>query len=446
MDLNEAAQRIFKYHWVLILLMTVIGLSVPALLVASKEDAYAASARIVMGSADAKDGQAANALADTALALATSPGSLTTALETAGVQRAESDVADHVRVDPVGTSGVLQISVTDRDPAVSAAIANALAAEIVQRRETAILGDTEALLAQTDEQITALAQNVAAIEAEADAAARAEALARARGESPGSSLQAISLRHSQAVAQLNRMQGQRQDLAQNLAQAVRPEVIDDTATRGTLVQSGLAARLAVGGLLGLILGIALAATWEAWRPTLSPAALARHLGVPLLGHVKRLPRDATQLSDRWLASYVSLAADGAGVRSFELVPVGPGVDVAGLARSLAAETDQETPGQPGRDIVPVTLDGPHDSRLPSTWTQPGTGVVVVAPRKVKSTWLTSLERHVHLTRQPVIGVISYAHEAPVVEPGKAQASKHVPSTAPSRTGQQDSAPTVSATS
>lgn len=413
MDLNEAAQRIFRYHWVLILVVTLVGLAVPYALAQLEDDAYVASARIVMGAADARDGQEANALADTALALATSPGALEEALDSAGADRDTSDVAAQVRVDPVGASGVLQISVTDRDPAVSASLANALADRIVQQREEAVLGDSEELLAQTDAQIATLVANVAAIEDEADRVARADAAARARGEAVGnSSLQAIALRHSQAVEQLSRAQGQRQDLAQTLAEAVRPEVIDASTSRGVLVENALQARLAVGALLGLILGVALAATREAWRPTLGPAALARTLGVPLLGHLRRLPQDAGTLPDPWLASYVELAAEKAGVHSFELVPVGPRAHVTGLAQSLARDGDGDV--GVGHDVVPVELDGPHDSQLPARWTQRGTGIVVVAPTKVQSTWLNNLERHVQLTRQPVIGVITYGGRSPAL--------------------------------
>ena len=257
------------------------------------------------------------------------------------------------------------------------------------------------MLATTDEQIATLTKNVQDIEAQADKEAAAQAASRAQGLQPTTSLDGIRLRHDQAVAQLSRAQSQRQQLAQDLAKVVRPEVIDASATSGTLVPSGLLPRLVVGTLLGLIVGVALAATLEAWRPTYSPAALARHLGVPLLGRLRRLPHGHATLPDPWLASYVSLAAEGAGVHSFELVPVGPQVDTTGLANSLAVE------GEGKQDIVPLALDAPHHSRLPAAMTGPGTGIVVVAPRKVRSTWLSTLERHAHLTRQPVIGVITY---------------------------------------
>ncbi|MDK3257097.1 hypothetical protein [Blastococcus capsensis] len=439
MDLNEAAQRIFKYHWVLILVTVIVGISIPLLLSRLDDDAYAASARLVIGSADARDGQEANALADTALAVATSPEAIAEALQQAGVDREPSAVAGNVRVDPVGSSGVLELSVTDADPQASAEIANALATEIVERREDAVFGNTQALLAETDERIAALTETVRAIEAEADAAARAEAAARAVGAPLGTGLAAIALRHDQAVTELGRAQAQRQDLAQSLAESVRPQVVDASAGEGSLVATGLPARLAVGGLLGLILGVALAATLEAFRPTLSPAALARHLDVQLLGNVRRLPRGPEELTDKWLASYVNLAADGAGVRSFELVPVGPQIDVRGLARGLAADSEQLGSG---KEIVPVVLDGPHDSHLPARLTQPGTGIVVVAPRKVQAPALASLERHVALTRQPVIGVIGYGSPAGAAP----QQRDSVPGDSARRPVEQDPAPTAAASS
>lgn len=437
MDLNEAVERIFKYHWLLILVVTLLGVAVPVALAQLQEDSYVSSARIVMGAEDAKDGQQANALADTALALATSPGAVEKALGDAGVQRDAAAVAAEVRVDPVGTGGVLQLSVTDSEPKAAAGIANSLAAQVVAQRTDAVLGDTERLLAQTDEQIATLTKNVQDIELEADAEAAAEAAARANGVEPGTSLEAIKLRHSQAVEQLSRAQAQRQDLAQNLAQAVRPEVVDATATDGMLVETTLPARAVLGLLLGLILGVALAATLEAWRPTLGPSALARHLGVPLLGRLRRLPQGAAALPDPWIAQYVSLAADGAGVHSYELVPVGPQVDVTGLARSLTLE------GEGKQDVVPLALEGPHDSRLPASLTGPGTGIVVVAPKKVKGSWLATLERHSHLTRQPVIGVIAYGGKGQAVA---AKSDDDTPDVHSRRPAEQNNAPTAAVTS
>jgi capsular polysaccharide biosynthesis protein len=429
-DLNEAAERIFKYHWVLILVVTLLGVAVPVVLDRFDEDSYVATSRIAIGAEDARDLEEANSMADTALAMATSPGVFNQALETAGVRPTAGEAGPEVRVQPVGTSGVLQLSVTHSDSEAAARIANTLAELVVAQRTATVLGDTQALLAQSEEQIAQLTETVAALGVEADAAARAEAAARLRGEVPAATLDAIRLRYSQAVDQLSAAQAQRQELATTLAQAARPEVLDVSATEGVLVDTSLAARIAVGALLGFILGIALAATWEAFRPTVSAAGLARHLGVPLLGRLRRLPDSAGALQDKWLASYVTLAADGAGVHSFELVPVGPEVDVTGLARSLASETEGS------REIVPVALDGPHDTRPPVQMASPGTGVVVVAPDRVKSSWLGNLERHVRLTRQPVIGVIAYGGKAhgPVPQKAAATSPQARPGVQPADTG------------
>jgi hypothetical protein len=432
-DLNEAAERIFKYHWVLILLTTIIGLSVPVVLAQGQEDAYVASARIDMGAQDPRDGEEAAGLADRALAIATSPAVLDKALETAGVAGDPAAVGTLVSVEPVGASGVVQLSVTSPDATAAAAVANALATAVVEQRTEAVRGNITRLATQLDEQIAALTTTIAAIEAEAQAAANEEARLRAQGLNPGSLLDAIELRYRQAFDQLNGLVAERRDLTTTLAEAPSPSVTDASSTQGVLIEDSLLPRVAAGGLLGLILGIALAATLEAWRPTLGPAALARHLGVPLLGNLRRLPHTAADLPDRWLTSYVSLAADNARVRSFELVPVGPDVDVTGLARSLAAEAEG------GTDIVPLALNGPHDAELPSAGARAGTGIIVVAPKRVKGSWLTNLERHVHLTRQPVIGVIAYrkggspvkqAAPAPAHTPAHTPAHAHAPAPAP----------------
>ncbi|MCA0144870.1 hypothetical protein [Blastococcus sp. LR1] len=404
MDLTEAAQRIFKYHWVLILVTTLIGLSIPLLLAQAQDDEYRASARIVMGSADPRDGEEATSQADAALGVATSPGVVGDALTETGVQRDADEVAGRVRVEPVGTSGVLELAVTDPDPAASAALANALADAIVERRAEAVLGDTERLLQATDEQIAELAATVTAIQDEAAAAARQESRAIALGLAPDSTLDAIELRNDQAVDQLNRAQDQRQLLAQTLAETVRPDVIDRAPEQGTLVDASVPARLAVGALLGLLLGIALAAALEAWRPTLNGHTLARHFGVPLLGHLPRLPGRGAGIDDPRLTTYVSLAADGAGVRSYELVQVGPKTDVSPLAEALAR-------GDGNHDVLPAEESASNGTLALSTRSHGGAGVIVVAPERTRSTWLEDLERHVQLTRQPVIGVVTYGKRA-----------------------------------
>ncbi|SFL25618.1 hypothetical protein [Geodermatophilus ruber] len=392
MDLNEAAQRILRRHWVLIVVMTVIGLSIPVALLRLQEDTYEATARIVIGAGDARDSNEATALADTALALATSEGVLGRALEQAGARRDPVIFVEQVQVEPVGTSGVLELSVTDTDARASAAIVNAIAAEVVRMRDDGFYASTRQALADTDAEIATLSQRIAEVEAAADST-----VARF------GRVDALALRHAQAVGERANLQGQRQQLVQALAGAVRPQVVDASATAGILVPSEAPSRLAVGGILGLVLGVALAATKESLRPTLNAAAIARHLGAPLLGRLPRRPRGDTGVSDPWLANYLKLAADDAGVRSVQLVPVGPWVDVSGLARDLDDE-------EGGLRVTPLALDAEatRDQVRQREAVGPGAGIVAVVPAVVKGTAVFEhVERHTELTRQPVIGVITY---------------------------------------
>jgi hypothetical protein len=160
-------------------------------------------------------------------------------------------------------------------------------------------------------------------------------------------------------------------------------------------------RLVIGGLLGLLVGVMLAAVREALRPTLDLRALARRLRAPLLGRLSSAPDADTALEDPWLVSYLTTAATTWGVRTVQLVPVGRRpVDVSGIARSVD--------GRNGLRVVPLLLPGSDRAGAPSAPAAVAdAGIVVVAPKVVKGNLLRSLERHLGVTRQRVIGVIGY---------------------------------------
>ena len=411
MDLNEAAQRIVRRHWFLLVLMTVIGVAVPAAVIRMEASSYLATARITIGAADTRDGQEATALADTALALATSRGVVAGALDRADVQADPAAVVEEVTVEPIGTSGVLELSVVDPDARASAAIVNAVAAEIVRLRDHAVVSPARAVLAQTDAQIAVLTARIADIERAADAAV-----------AQLGNVEALALEHAQAMEQRSALESQRQGLLENLTAAVRPRIIDASATEGVLVPAALTTRLAVGGLLGLVLGVAIAATRESLRPTLSGAAIARYLGAPLLARLRRAPQEGSGTSDPWLANYLTLAADGAGVTSVQLIPVGRPVDVSALARTLDDRAG-------GPHVVSLVLD--HDGPRHAVDPQPAgqrAGIVAVTPDVVKGTALfADLERHAELAHHPIIGVITYRGRAGRQRSDARAAARHVAS-------------------
>ncbi len=390
MDLNLVAQRILRRHWAVITLLVLVGVSVPLALDRMQEPTFEASARFTLGSSDTRDAQEAGVLADTALALATAPETVSRVLTEVGVVRDPVLVVEAVHVAPMGTSGVLQMTATDTDATVAATLTNALVTEVVRVRDEAITGNTRQGMTEIDEQIATLSQEILRIEDTADAAAARWA-----------NLEALALRHAEAVEQRTRLENQRQDLVALLSTVEAPRIIDASATAGLPVPTALTTRLAIGALLGLVLGIALAATLEAWRPTLTGPGIAHHLGAPLLGRLPRPPRHDTELDDPWLVNYLTLATDAAGVRSVQLAPVGPDVDVSGLAHEL-----DDPHG--GVRVVPFSFD-PRTPQQGAYSPRPGTGIVAVVPDVVKGTAVFErLERHVELARQPVVGVLTYS--------------------------------------
>lgn len=400
MDLYEAAQRIFRRHWVLILVFVLIGLAVPLAINKLQGTDYVGTARVDLG-VDSRSGTDSTALADGALGLATSPEVLGTAIKQAKVSRDVQDMIlnQDVAVTPVGTSGVLDISVTDSDAKAAAGMANALAAEIVQIREQNSYAAMQQLMSQLRQQSAALTQQIASVVDQAK---------RSVFAIPGLQQQQADL-----TAQRASVDQQIQSLAQTLATAQHPRVIDNSQKVGVPAQSNLAALVALGGLLGLFVGVAVAATREAMRPTLDRNALARHLGVPLLGRLPRGRKGTTAL-DPWLASYVGAAADAAEVRAVQLVPVGKHpADVTGLAHALDESVD-------GVHVTALQLPGRRRGRNAQA-TQPqaerlDAGIVVVAPEVMKSKYLAGLEQHLLVTRRPLIGVISYRRRLAQIVP------------------------------
>jgi capsular polysaccharide biosynthesis protein len=413
MDLNQAARRILVRHWAVILLLVLVGIAVPLALHRMEEPSYQASARFTIGSWDTRDGQEAGALADTGLALATSRAVMERALEASGFERDLAQLAEAIQVAPVGSSGVLELTVVDAGPRAAAAIADALAEEVVLVRDEAVFGENRETIAALDERITALSAQIALAEEQAVAAA-----ARLADVGP------IALRHDELVAQRSQLVDERQQLIQTLATTAAPRIVDPAALYGTAQPSVLHIRLAIGALLGIILGVALAATLEAWRPTLTGPAIARHLGAPLLARLPRPPWNNLRVRSPWLANYLTLAADAVGVRSVQLVPVGSWVNVAGLAESLDDETvgPRVTAlglGRSGQDVHPPLRES---------------GLVAVVPDVVKGTGpFEDLLRHAELTRQPIVGVITYRGRVRAADRRSATPHRPVPSAAGDRT-------------
>ena len=126
-ELRDAAKRIL-WHWKLLVACTALGFLVPFAFLRGGEARYVASTRLLVSTTT--DQAASASLADTATAIATSPSQLSWALLHLGVEEDLEAVVDEVSVGTIGDSGVVQLSVTDEDPAFAASLANALREQV----------------------------------------------------------------------------------------------------------------------------------------------------------------------------------------------------------------------------------------------------------------------------------------------------------------------------
>jgi len=482
LELGDAIQRILRRHWSLIALAVIVGLAIPVVAHARDEKRYVATSRLVIDASDPKDAQASTALADAAQGIVTSPGRVASSLRKAHATRNTTDFAAHnIAIKVIGSSGVVDLSVSDKSPTVATVVANDLARQLVQARQQVAGGDLPQLVESLNAQISAATQRIAELnEATGASAATVDARAaqarvlrlqhdgavRERSDlekqrqaviqqlgkpsvpqdvlnrqaatidsrinavnqriaeleaasaavadpqsSPGDVLR---LQHDEAVQERSDLQSQRQRLVESEALRPKATIIDPARQPSGPASSGLLADLVLGGLLGLVLGIALAAVLEVLRPSVvGSEALARELHVPVLGKLSAPPTGAKPVDDERLGGYVRLAANGAGVSSIRLVGAGPAIDLERMAEWLGAAS-----GLPRTDMALAAAQLPIDRGNGSSWGMPvvastngagvsSTGLVLVAPSTLKRSDLDPIAHLVKMTHWLLLGVITY---------------------------------------
>jgi capsular polysaccharide biosynthesis protein len=383
-ELNEAGRRIIGQHWELIVCLMLLGLCAGAALHLGDKPEYTASTRLVLGTADPKTSSESAGISDTAWALGTAPSKVSAAMTKARVtgRRAE-DIAKRVAVKAVGASGVLELSVTDRNPRVATALANAIAQQIRQARLDA--GDLElrGLLAGIDRRITAINKKVL----ELDQRVVTNPRVRSVGE---------SLSQQRAV-----LETQRTSALLDASKQPRPLIVSAATVPVEANASGRWPAIILGGILGLLLGAGLAAIFETLRPTLvGGEAVARELDAPLLGTLSG--RSAAANADApAVAGRLRLASKAAGVHNIGLLPLRRGVDLPHLAEQLGG-TGEDGAGHASRGRI-----GLFDVSSTTLVNGGGTGLVVVAPDAPKKAELEEIRNLLRLTPGPLLGVVTY---------------------------------------
>jgi len=390
-ELRDALQRIVKQHWVLIASCVVVGLVLGALL-ARNPATYTASTRLVLGTADPTSRVESNAIADTGKAIASSQAEVSGALRDAHVDRDANSVAKHVSVKPLGTSSVVQLTVSDKNRYAAQAIANALTKRVIAVRKDVLNGQVQQVISDLDQRISVLTAKIATLDQNA---VQRDLLLQQRATLQSEKISILSA-------------GAQRPTARVISAAVLPTHKDS---------SPFAQETVLGALLGLVLGIGIAGLKETFRPTLVGSdSLAREFDTPLLGTIDSQADDqrGRQTLAR-IAVRLRLAAETAESQSVGLVPVGHEVELGLLAATLdeLANVVGVRAAQRMGEAVPRA-----DASVPRFRIRPygllegrgdasETALVLVSPSVVKKEEIDEVSHLLRVAGAPVVGLITY---------------------------------------
>jgi capsular polysaccharide biosynthesis protein len=402
MDLQEVIRRIFFGHWVVIIACVVVSAGAIVTYHLFDTPTYTASTRVVLDAPAPTSGTEATAVADAAKAIVTSPTHVIAALNAAGVVRDPVKVTSNITLTPIGTSGILLLTVKDANAVAAAGIANALADDLIQTRlavsPAAQKAALDAQVKTVTDQITALNLESASLKNQLQslpvdpsnpqtASVKAQILA--------DRISADDNEVATLTQQLIHLDTERSSLGS--ASDTTPSVIDKATVPIQADPSRLPIDLALALIIGSVLGVALAATLETFRPTLANGdSVAKALGVPVLGWIP----DASGT----LPTRLKLAAAGADVRALELVGLGETPeDLHALARSLRGSLGQ---GQgEGKGLAIFSFDdAPARFRNGQA---PPSAFVLVAHGRIRKGALAPVVDLVSLSGRPLLGIIAH---------------------------------------
>lgn len=331
MEIDEVAARLVRQYWALLVICTLLPVVVVALIVVRQPAMYAADARIITSSQVPVTSSAADAIVSQVQAIATGPTSAGAALRNAGVRTNVANfVVNHVTVNGLGTSQVVDVTVTDPSPQVAQKAARVLADEVVNALNKVSQGGLSTTLAALDSEIVTLTEQRAALSAQT-------------AQNPqNQQLQAKLAGLDEVISNFTSDRGRLliQASTQGLA-----EVIDQPGLPQAPESKGLAQKLGLAGLLGLVLGILLAAGAETIRPTVPGARrVSRRLSSPMLGSLTETEMHGTRtVTFDNVALRVRLAAANAGVSTVALVDAEGQQALADLADKLTQANFQASP-------------------------------------------------------------------------------------------------------
>ena len=371
MEIDEVAARLLRQYWMLLAICVAVPLAAISFLTAKQPAVYSSSARIITGSVVPQSSAAADAVASQVEALATGRTAVAQALQSAGADRnLSSFIGNNIAVSGLGSSQVIDLTVTDSSPRVAQKVSKILAAEVVGSINNVGQSGLRAALTANDQEIVRLSQRRAVMAGQASAQPRNQ------------QLQAQLAGIDQVIANFT---GDRSRLLIQAGTLGLATVIDQPGLPARPESKAAVQKLGLAGLLGLVAGILIASIAETMRPTVPGARrVSRRLSVPALGQLsgEDLNGGKTPALGE-LALRCRLAAAHADLRTIALVDIDGKRDLAALATALtqSLQVSPADSGLPGRSGLAGRANGSQHWDVDSEPTLAGVAPhVLVKPR------------------------------------------------------------------
>ncbi len=368
MTIDEVFARIVRGHLLLLLVCMLIPVGIMVYSTSGTIPQWNASVRIQVDPAPPMSSTEAEGVSSRVLALATTPSLVSEALTTAGVDDDPREVAENrVTAQRLGESSVVELTVREQNPKTAAAIVSALASRVTTFMNEGDRQRFTQALTELDRQITA-------------AAALRTRLAVRLDNAPVAKQDRLNSELTTVETTLDNLYQQRATLSVSDATRTRAVVVDADQPDVAKVASTLVPRTALALVLGLVVGLMLAAAVETLRPAVPNARSLSHLlDVPLLG--------STAAGERHLHAVVSRAARRHGCDTVILLGAGHQTDavVPRLVHRLRAYTrvDLERYASDSPDAM-VAQNGSSARKAAAQWGVDERRDVGLEPRHVRS--------------------------------------------------------------
>jgi uncharacterized protein involved in exopolysaccharide biosynthesis len=400
MDLQEVTRRVLLGHWIVILICVLASAGGAVAWHIGDTPTFSASTRLILDAPPPTSVAEATALADGAKAIVTSPTHIIDALHTANVTRDIVVEAHNITLVPLGTSGVLQVTVRDSEPQAAADIANGLAYGLIETRRAvspvAQAADLDKQIKDVKDRIKLLNDHIALLNEQlANIAVNNSNFqtAAVQAQILSDRITADSNQRAELTQEELSFQSQRASLGVYSSKAA---VIDLANAPTKPDPSRLPVDLGLALVIGLVVGIAVAAALESRRPMFSSGVdVAQSLGVPLLGS---LPDMTGTLPER-----LKVAASATEVHALELIGVGDTPDLSALARSLRGPLGAGQGEGKGLSIYSIA-DAPVRYRNGQA---PASAFVLVTPEQIRKSALAPVQELISISGRPLLGVIAH---------------------------------------